>query len=228
MVNKSGHQTSSHSSIYETASTNIVFRDATDIPNDTAALEVVRHGLAGAVALRTGSADAKVVSDMKKLSFLIGASQKRYTRKLGHVKLSDIKDDLAGLLEAEFSLKSRPQISHLQKDINEFTLPRTELILRNRDDVTLSFLFQRGQTMHPGRWHIDSHIIQGRFRILRAVSDRGPDISSRWNRSNERDVQDFVSTPVGLCVFDGKNIPHRTPAISQSDAEVFRAAYVLT
>jgi hypothetical protein len=104
----------------------------------------------------------------------------------------------------------------------------------NRTTIFLSLLLQRAAHIHPGKWHVDSHIDEGKSRILRAVSVAGPDVAASKDDFNivggqSTQATAHLSTKPGLTIFNGKRWAHRSPGMQSADGEsLFRAAYVIT
>lgn len=212
----------------------VVLTDASDVPEiDSHKITQLTTANCAAINLAETAPNAPLIAELDALANTLGV-RKRETFKVGNISIRELKTDIAGAIQRELKLDERPDVAELQKDINEYTFPRVSPLLMDRTTIFLSLLLQRSAQLHPGKWHIDSHIDKGKPRILRAVSVAGPDVAASrdaFNIVNGKSTQATAheSTKPGITIFDGKNWAHRSPGMKSSDGSpLFRAAYVIT
>ena len=185
-----------------------------------------------AICLEDTTPKPALTAELKKFMTSLPPLTSRKVCVLKDVSFYDLTENLQKALKEKLRRTDLPALTEVERDIREYTLPRVKNLLTGREDVTLTFLFQRGGQVKPAKWHLDSHLPDGRLRLLRAVTGAGPDIAIRGAFKDavhpDFDVESFEATPTGLCVFDGKNHVHRTPGMQSGDETDFRAAYVIT
>lgn len=223
------------SSIYESSlGSDVVLTHASDAP-EVDAHKITQLAKTNCAAINLAQADSNdaLIAELDVLANTLGI-KKRETFKIGNITLKELETDIAGAIQRELKLDERPKVDELQKDINQYTIPRIAPLLMNRTTIFLSLLLQRAAHVHPGKWHVDSHIDEGKSRILRAVSVAGPDLAASkgdFNIVNGKSTQatNHISTKPGLTIFDGKRWAHRSPGMQSTDGKpLFRAAYVIT
>lgn len=162
-------------------------------------------------------------------------SERRNVIVLPDVPATDLPDKLEDMLQARMHWDFTPDLTALKRDLAE-TMETVSTVLDMSQPIRLVLLHTKGVKVDPAKWHKDEHLQEGSVRCLRALTGSGPDVALRdkfrqvaGTKKPRFEVDEYVSSPIGISVFDGKHDVHRTPGIESSDDKpVTRWAYIVS